>query len=99
MNPDLAVETALIRQAADVLDDASSSFGAGGQPIECPLHDGSLGSSAAAREVSAAACRRVEQAVESAALLANLARESAGRLRTVAAAFEAAESAAIAPPR
>jgi hypothetical protein len=99
MSADLAVQTALIRRAVDVLDDVSTTFGAGGQAVECPLRDGSLGGSAAAREVSGAAARRVGQAIETAALLADLARETAGRLRVVAAAFEAAESAAMAPPR
>ena len=101
MSADLAVETALIRQAADVLDDASTTFGAGGQASICPpLHDGSLGPSAAAREVAGAASRRVEQALEAARLLSDHTSETSGRLRLpAAAAFEAAESSAIAPPR
>jgi hypothetical protein len=100
MGTDLAVETALIRQAAQVLDDAWLSFSTGGQATMCsPLHDGSLGSSAVAREVAGAASRRVEQAVQAAALLADRTRETANGLRTVAAAFDDVESSAIAPPR
>jgi hypothetical protein len=100
MSTDLAVETALIRQAADMLDVASSTFVAGGQASICSrLNDGSLGPSAAAREVVSAASRRVEQALEAARLLADRASETSGRLRAAATAFEAAESSAIAPPR
>jgi hypothetical protein len=100
MSTDLAVQTALIRQAADVLDDATTTFGAGGLASSCALlHDGSLGPSAAAREVATAATRRVEQALEVARLLADHASETSGRLRAAAAAFEAAESSAMAPPR
>ncbi len=100
MSTDLAVDTALIRQAADLLDQASSTFVAGGQASICSrLSDGSLGPSAAAREVVSAASRRVEQALEAARLLADRASETSGRLRAAATAFEAAESSAIAPPR
>jgi hypothetical protein len=100
MNADLTVETALIRQAAAVLDEASTTFATGGQSSICPLlHDGSLGRSAAAREVASAASRRVEQALEAARLLAEHAHDAAVGLRAAAAAFEAAESFAIAPPR
>jgi hypothetical protein len=100
MSTDLAVQTALIRQAADVLEDASTTFAAGGLASSCPLlHDGSLGPSAAAREVAGAASRRVEQALEVARLLADHASQTSARLRAAAAAFEAAESSAMAPPR
>jgi len=100
MSADLTVETTLIRQAAAVLDEASSNFAAGGQASICPLlHDGSLGRSAVAREVAGAATRRVEQALEAARLLADHARDAAIGLRAAAAAFEVAESLAIAPPR
>ena len=100
MSADLTVETDLIRQAAAVLDEASTTFDAGGQANICsPLHDGSLGPSAVAREVAGAASRRVEQALEAARLLADHATQTADRLRAAAAAFEAAESSAIRPPR
>jgi hypothetical protein len=100
MSADLTVETDLIRQAAAVLDEASTTFDGGGQASICsPLHDGSLGPSAVAREVASAASRRVEQALEAARLLAGLASQTADRLRAAAAAFEAAESAAIRLPR
>jgi hypothetical protein len=100
MSADLTVETDLIRQAAAVLEDASTSFTAGGQASMCsPLHDGSLGPSAVAREVAGAASRRVEQTLEAARLLAERATQTADRLRAAAAAFEAAESAPVRPPR
>ena len=98
MTVDLTVETTLIRQAADVLDDASAAFdsGAACEVFRCPLTDGSLGSSALAREVVGAASRRVTQATEAARRLSILAADAAGKLRTAAGAFEAAETAAIA---
>jgi len=98
---DLTVQTALLRHAADVLDDASTAFGgnAPGDAARCPLTDEGLGRSAAAREVVESASRRVPQAVEATRRLGVLAADTAGKLRTVAAAFETAESAAIAPPR
>lgn len=100
MGADLTVETDLIRQAAAVLDEASSTFNGGGQASICsPLHDGSLGPSAVGREVAIAASRRVEQTLEAARLLAEHASDTADRLRAAAAAFEAAESDAIRPPR
>ena len=100
MTVDVAVETSLIRQAADVLDDASAVLTpAGADGLNCPLTDGSLGSSALGREVVGAATRRVIQATDAARRLAELIADAAGKLRTAAAAFEAAESAAIAPPR
>jgi hypothetical protein len=100
MSADLTVETDLIRQAAAVLEDASTTFTAGGQASICsPLHDGSLGPSAVAREVASAASRRVEQALEAARLLAQHANQTADRLRDAAAAFEAAETSATRPPR
>jgi len=100
MSADLTVETDLIRQAAAVIDEASMTFDDGGQANICsPLHDGSLGPSAVAREVAGAASRRVEQVLEAAMLLADHASQTADRLRAAADAFEAAESSAIRPPR
>ena len=99
MSADLTVQTPLIRQAADELDDAAGAFRNGLGETTCPLTDSSLGSSALAREVVAAAARRVVQTTEAGTLLAGQVGETAARLRAAAAAFEAAESAAIAPPR
>jgi hypothetical protein len=101
MTVDLAVETSLIRLAADVLDDASTALtpGAAGDQLHCPLVDDSLGNSALGREVVDAASRRVIQATDAARRLAELVTDAASKLRTAAAAFEAAESTAIAPPR
>jgi hypothetical protein len=98
---DLTVETALIRQAADVLDDASMVLGPGraGGPARCPLVDNSLGNSALGREVVSAANRRVLQATEAAGQLACLIGETARKLRSTATAFEAAEISRIGPPR
>lgn len=99
---DLTVETTLIRQAADVVDEAAGAFDPGGPSTgpQCPLGDDSLGSSAVAREVVGASSRRVAQAAETARSLARLAADTADRLRVAADAFEAAEAAAIAaPPR
>ena len=100
MTVDLAVETDLIRQAADVLDEAASSFDPScEQAWDCPLTDESLGSSAVAREVAGAAARRVLQACEVARSLAGLSTDAASRLRAASDAFDAAEAAAIAGPR
>ena len=96
MSQILRCETALIRQAADVLDDASTTFGCRRAGEQLPA--------AARRQPRAFRCgaggrrrriRRVQQAAEAARLLADLASDTAGRLRAAAAAFEAAESSAI----
>lgn len=100
MTVDLTVETSLIRQAADVLDDASTVLApATVGDLSCPLVDGSLGYSAVGREVVGAAARRVIQATDAARRLAELVNDAAIKLRTAAAAFEAAETTAIAQPR
>ncbi len=101
MTVDLAVETTFIRQAACVLDDASSALhpGMAGDMSGGRLVDNSLGNTALGREVVAAANRRVPQAVEAAGRLAGVVANTADKLRTVAAAFEAAESSTIGPPR
>jgi len=101
MAVDLTVETALIRQAADVLDDASTVLGPDqtGGAARCPLVEGSLGDSALGREVVVAANRRVLQAIEAANRLACLIGETANKLRSTATAFEAAESSSIGRPR
>jgi len=100
MTSDLAVETDLIRQCADVLDDASSAFDPGCEVAwGCPLTDESLGRSAVAREVAGAAARRVLQACAATRSLTSLTAETAGNLRAAAAAFDAAESSIITGPR
>jgi|GEM_PF-5920443 len=129
MTTDLAVETTLLRQAADILDDAAAAFAGGGAGggrgggdpgggaysggggnrgaaghlagdcPSCPLSDTSLGRSAVGREVVEAASRRVEQAVEATRLLAGLVSVTADKLRITAAAFDAAEFAAVGPHR
>ncbi len=101
MTVNLSVETTLIRQAADVLDDASSVLApvAAGNLSRGALTDNSLGNSALGREVVGAANRRVLQSVEAAGRLADVVTETARKLRMVATAFEAAESSAIRPPR
>jgi len=98
---ELAVDTGLLKQAADALDDASALFDGRTSPAMAsfPLTDTSLGSSAVAREVVAAARRRVEQAIETTALLAALVTEDAGKLRSAAIAFAAAEAAVPVQPR
>jgi hypothetical protein len=101
MTQDLEVETTLIRQAADVLDDAARAFAgdAAGDEFHCPLADSSLGPSALGREVVTAAGRRVQQAAEAARHLGALSADTAGKLRTSATAFEVAEAGAISGPR
>jgi hypothetical protein len=101
MAVDLEVDTGLLRQAADVLDDASALFDGRTSPdiAEYPLTDASLGNSAVAREVVAAAARRVAQAIESAVLLAALATGGAEKLRSAATAFAASETAIAGQPR
>jgi len=101
MAVDLAVDTDLLRQAADVLDEASALFHGRASPEVAvfPLTDASLGNSAVAREVVAAAGRRVAQAIESTVLLATLITDDAGKLRSAAAAFATAETAVPVQPR
>jgi len=100
MTMELMVDTALIRQAAGVLQDAASTLDPGCAPVwDCPLTDGSLGRSAVAREVAGAAARRVLQACAAARSLAAQVGETAASLRNSASAFDAAESSIIAPPR
>ncbi|MEP6562932.1 MAG: hypothetical protein ABJD68_17870 [Nakamurella sp.] len=101
MAVDLAVETDLLRQAADLLDDASAIFDGRTSPAlpGCPLTDSSLGNSAVAREVVGAARRRVSQAIEAAVLLAAAATDGAGRLRGTAMAFDNTEATVPAQPR
>ena len=100
MTPVLKVDTALIRQAAGVLQDAASALDPGCEPVwDCPLTDESLGRSAVAREVAGAAARRVLQACAATRSLAAQVSETAASLRNSAHAFDAAESSIIAPPR
>jgi hypothetical protein len=101
MAVDLAVDTDLLRQAADVLDDVSALFDGRASPEVpvFPLTDASLGNSAVAREVVAAARRRVEQAIESTVLLAALLTDDAEKLRRTETAFATAEAAVPVQPR
>jgi hypothetical protein len=101
MAVDLAVDTALLRQAANVLDDASALLAGRASPeiAVFPLGDASLGRSAVAREVVDAAGRRVAQAYESAVLLAAMATDVAEKTRCAATAFDLAETANAAAPR
>lgn len=101
MAQDLEVDTTLIRQAADILDDAALTFGdkSGDGELNCPLNDASLGPTALGREVVAGASKRVRQAAEAADRLGLLSSDTASKLRTSANAFEQAESRAIAGPR
>jgi len=101
MTQELEVETALIRQSADGLDEAARAFAgdAGGGELNCPLTDGSLGPTALGREVVGAASTRVRQGVDAAGKLGVLSADTAVKLRTSASAFEQAEADAIAGPR
>lgn len=99
MTTELLVETELIRQAAEVLQEASMALEPGGALGDCPLSDASLGRSAVAREVAGAAARRVLQACDAARLLAGLVGDGAAALRRTADAFDLADSLLIAPPR
>jgi hypothetical protein len=99
MATDLAVDTSLIRLAAQAVDEAAAAFdgGAACAVFRCPLVDGSLGSSALAREVAGAAARRVQQAIDATQLLARTASATAADLRAVASTFEAAEASGFGP--
>jgi hypothetical protein len=100
MTGELQVDTALLRAAADTLDDASGAFGRTcGRREGCPLSDDSLGDAAVAREVIASASRRVEEALQAAALCAGAASETAERVRGAATSFELVEATAGGPPR
>ncbi len=98
---DLAVDTALLRRAAELLDDAVAAFRGGGscEVFRCPLSDTSLGDSAAGREVVAAAARRVAGAVDGAGALALRVATAAEKLRATAQHFDLAEADAIPGPR
>lgn len=99
MTTELQVDTAVIRQAAQVVDEAAAAFdgGAACAVYRCPLNDSSLGSSALAREVAGAASRRVQHAIDATRLLARSASATAVNLRAVASAFEAAEASGFGP--
>lgn len=96
---DLEVQTELLRQAADVVEDASTAFTGDGTTLRSELAHHSLGQSVAAREVVTAATRRVQHDLEAARRLGDLTRDIANTLRTVAVEFEIAENSAIAGPR
>lgn len=99
MTIDLSVDTALLRQAADLLEDAAAAFDGGAACVvyRCPLTDSSLGSSALAREVVSAAARRVEQGVEATRMLAAAATDTGVKLRIAADTFDAAEMSGSGP--
>lgn len=97
---ELMVDTALLRAAANAVEDAAESFAAvGGKALGCRLTDDSLGRSAVAREVVQASARRVQQAVQASRMSADEASGAAVRLRTVAAVFDRLESTMPVPPR
>ncbi len=97
----LAVDSALIRQAASVVDRAAAAFtGPTGLHREpCPLTDGSLGPSTPAREVVVRTRDRLDRAQDAKAGMATLSREMSDRLRIAADGFEFAESTLIDGPR
>ena len=101
MAVDLEVDSDMLRRAADILDDAAGLFDGRLSPnlADFPLIDGSLGHSAVAREVVAAAGRRVAQALQTTVLLAALATDDAGKLRSAASAFAATETQVAGQPR
>jgi len=98
---DLAVDTALLRRAADLLDDAVAALrgDSGCEVFHSPLSDTSLGDSAAGREVVAAADRRVIGAVDGAGSLALRVAYAAEKVRVTARHFDLAEAGAIQGPR
>ncbi len=100
MTGELVVDTAVLRAAANSLDDASALFARGtGRREGCPLTDESLGRSAVAREVAGSASRRVLEAVQAAEVFARASAQTAARVRAAATSFEIVESAAGGPPR
>jgi len=101
MTWDFTVDTALIRQAAGMLDDAGHTYRGHDscEVFRCPLDDASLGPSAAGREVVDAAGRRVIQAVEGAQALGLRVAATADGLRGCAKAFDATESLTGRGPR
>ena len=100
MTGELTVDTGLLRAAADGIEDVSRLFGSvGGRQEGCPLSDHSLGNSAVAREVVASAGRRVLQARQVAAALADASALSAEQIRVAAAAFERLEASIVPRPR
>lgn len=98
--PELSVDAAGVRQAADVLDRAATAFGF----PTCEVHrsalaPGALGPSAAGEEVIAIVARRVPQAFDCALALGQRAMALGAALRRTADAFDAAESAVVVAPR
>ena len=98
---DLTVDTALLRATAEVLDDAVGAYRGDDtcEVFRCPLSETSLGTSAAGREVVAAAGRRGVDSVDGARTLALRVAAAAERLRTAAQHFDLAEASAIPGPR
>ncbi len=101
MTTDLTVDTALIRRAAAMLDDAAHAYRGqdSGEVLRCPLTDTSLGSSAAGREVVDAAARRVIEAVDGARALALRVEAAAEKLRSSAQGFDDTEGSVGRGPR
>lgn len=98
MTGELLVNTALLRMAAEILDDAGILFAQGaGRHEGSPLTDDSLGRSAVAREVIESASRRVLEAMDASGRIAEAAGFTADRVRAAAASFETAEAMIGAP--
>lgn len=88
---DLAVDSAVLRQAADVIDQAAEAFARSAHDPS-PLPDGGLGPSPAAREVVMRAADRLTRAGDAAVGLAGLGAAVADRLRMVATGFDMVEA-------
>ena len=97
---ELTVDTALLKAAANAVEEAAAAFAAvGGKALGCRLADDSLGRSAVAREVVEASAHRVQQAVQASRMAADAASGVAVRIRTVGAVFDRLEAAMPVPPR
>lgn len=88
----LAVDTAAMTRAAEVVEQAAAGFDGSGQGEASPLVDGSLGPSDAARAVIAAAGHGLTRAQDAARGLAERSRTVAGAMRTTAVAFDVVDS-------
>ena len=87
----LAVDSAAIRQAAQVVEQAAVAFGSG-QPGPSPMGGDSLGSSAVAQAVVTAAAHGLARAQDATTGLAERSRTLAGAMQTTATMFDVVDS-------
>lgn len=88
----LEVDSSAIRRAAEVVEQAAAAFGGSAPPDPSPLVGGSLGPSATAQTVVAAAAHGLSRAQDATRGLAERSRTMVGAMQGAAAMFEIVDS-------